>query len=328
MERPVAFAPVSRLLKRRASALMGTRTFGDDPAVAGRMVAAMVRGIQARGVAATLKHFPGHGSVAGDSHHGLPVAGRRPDPAGARARAVPGRHPGRCASRHARPPGGAGGDRWPRCGRDLRLRKSPPYPPPRRTGSVGVAPRDASTWAPWATPTCVTEIVFSDDPCARAWTSCSLSIRSPSRSSPLDRLVEAAEGGRLDLACARRPGGSALRRWLGRAGPAGHSRSSGGRPRALAREIAEQAVTLVRDQAGLVPLRPPSAGAWQIVVIAPRPVDLTPADTSSYVALGLADAVRGSPADRLRRVRPRVEYTDPDSLAIAALRQGARTALP
>ena len=75
---------------------MGTRTFGDDPVAVGRMVAAMVRGIQARGVAATLKHFPGHGSVSGDSHYGLPVT--TVDGATLRARElVPFRagHPGR-----------------------------------------------------------------------------------------------------------------------------------------------------------------------------------------------------------------------------------------
>ena len=70
----VDLAPVCDLLSDPRSPLMGTRTFGDEPALAGRLAAAMVQGIQSAGVAATLKHFPGHGSVAGDSHHGLPVS--------------------------------------------------------------------------------------------------------------------------------------------------------------------------------------------------------------------------------------------------------------
>ena len=60
---------------------------------------------------------------------------------------------------------------------------------------------------------------------------------------------------------------------------------------ALAREVAERSVTLVRDDAGLLPLRL-SADA-RVVVVQPAPRDLTPADTSSYVA---AAARGGDPA--------------------------------
>lgn len=52
---------------------MGTRPFGDDPALVARLVAAMTAGLQEAGIAATLKHFPGHGSAAADSHRALPV---------------------------------------------------------------------------------------------------------------------------------------------------------------------------------------------------------------------------------------------------------------
>jgi beta-N-acetylhexosaminidase len=80
-------------------------------------------------------------------------------------------------------------------------------------------------------------------------------------------------------------------------------------------------VTLVRDRAGLVPLLPPSDGPWRIVVIAPKPVDLTPADTSSYAAMGLADALRSA----LRRqgsagsVIDLESPLDPDADTISAL---------
>ncbi|MCA9980960.1 MAG: hypothetical protein KDD89_09005, partial [Anaerolineales bacterium] len=60
--------------------------------------------------------------------------------------------------------------------------------------------------------------------------------------------------------------------------------------RELAAQISAQAVTLVRDDANLLPLRP--AAGDKIVVLLPQPQDLTPADTSSYVKHTLADAVR------------------------------------
>ena len=58
----------------------------------------------------------------------------------------------------------------------------------------------------------------------------------------------------------------------------------------VADEIAAQSVTLVRDQAKLIPLRLMSG--QRVAVIVPRPVDLTPADTSSYLTPALASAIR------------------------------------
>jgi beta-N-acetylhexosaminidase len=49
--------------------VIGTRSFGADPAVVARHAAAAVNGLQAAGVAACAKHFPGHGSTSIDSHH-------------------------------------------------------------------------------------------------------------------------------------------------------------------------------------------------------------------------------------------------------------------
>ncbi|HWH01837.1 MAG TPA: glycoside hydrolase family 3 N-terminal domain-containing protein, partial [Pilimelia sp.] len=52
---------------------IGSRSFGADPARGGAQVAGAVRGLQGAGVAATLKHFPGHGHTGADSHTDLPV---------------------------------------------------------------------------------------------------------------------------------------------------------------------------------------------------------------------------------------------------------------
>ena len=52
---------------------IGTRSFGADPARVAVHAAAAVTGLQAAGVAACAKHFPGHGATEMDSHLDLPV---------------------------------------------------------------------------------------------------------------------------------------------------------------------------------------------------------------------------------------------------------------
>jgi beta-N-acetylhexosaminidase len=68
----VDFAPVADLALDRANTVIGTRAYGGDPLTVGRFAAAFARGLERGGVAATLKHFPGHGSTAVDSHLALP----------------------------------------------------------------------------------------------------------------------------------------------------------------------------------------------------------------------------------------------------------------
>lgn len=68
----VDFAPVADVLATR-STVIGSRSYGSDPKLAAVQVGGAVRGLQAAGVAATLKHFPGHGHSADDSHQDLPV---------------------------------------------------------------------------------------------------------------------------------------------------------------------------------------------------------------------------------------------------------------
>ena len=68
----VDFAPVADLALAPASTVIGTRAFGDDPRRAGDFAAAFARGLREGGVAAAVKHFPGHGATAADSHDVLP----------------------------------------------------------------------------------------------------------------------------------------------------------------------------------------------------------------------------------------------------------------
>ncbi len=67
------FAPVADVNNNPRNPVINTRSFGEDPARVGAMVAAYVRGLQQGGMLATLKHFPGHGDTETDSHLGLPI---------------------------------------------------------------------------------------------------------------------------------------------------------------------------------------------------------------------------------------------------------------
>lgn len=62
-------APVCDVNVEPRNPVIGTRSFGDDPERVAAFAAAWVRGSEAVGVAATAKHFPGHGATAFDTHH-------------------------------------------------------------------------------------------------------------------------------------------------------------------------------------------------------------------------------------------------------------------
>ncbi|MFF3709841.1 glycoside hydrolase family 3 protein [Streptomyces phaeochromogenes] len=67
------YAPVADVNVNPANPVIGVRSFGADPQAVAGMVAAQVKGYQSAGVAATSKHFPGHGDTETDSHYGFPV---------------------------------------------------------------------------------------------------------------------------------------------------------------------------------------------------------------------------------------------------------------
>jgi beta-N-acetylhexosaminidase len=66
------YAPVADVNNNAANPVINVRSYGEDPVAVGRFVAAFVEGAQNAGVIATAKHFPGHGDTAVDSHRGLP----------------------------------------------------------------------------------------------------------------------------------------------------------------------------------------------------------------------------------------------------------------
>ncbi|MGC5563191.1 glycoside hydrolase family 3 protein [Streptomyces sp. FR-108] len=67
------YAPVADVNVNPANPVIGVRSFGSDPQAVAGLVAAQVKGYQGAGVAATSKHFPGHGDTETDSHYGFPV---------------------------------------------------------------------------------------------------------------------------------------------------------------------------------------------------------------------------------------------------------------
>ncbi|MGW1723040.1 glycoside hydrolase family 3 protein [Streptomyces sp. NPDC002306] len=67
------YSPVADVNVNPANPVIGVRSFGADPEAVAGLVAAEVKGYRSAGVAATAKHFPGHGDTAVDSHFGFPV---------------------------------------------------------------------------------------------------------------------------------------------------------------------------------------------------------------------------------------------------------------
>lgn len=312
----VNYAPVADLATQSANPAVGTRSFGDDPAVVAEHVAATVRGLADVGIAATLKHYPGGGEAVSDPHHGLPaIDGARqrfdqvelvPFRAGivAGARLVMTGHPAL--------PGLTGENDLPATLSQAVLRGLLRD----ELGFGGVAVSDALDMAalpqgPERGLDAVAALAAGQD----------LLLLPPNDDHR--RVIEAnvrhaaARGlltdGRMAEARLRV---ARLRADLSPAegepavvGCADHH--------LLAAELAERSVTLVRDEGGLLPLRPGDGAT--IGAIMPQPADRTPADTSSSVTPMLASALRGHHRDVVELVVPQA----PTASDIAAAREWA-----
>ncbi|MEU9016796.1 glycoside hydrolase family 3 protein [Actinomadura sp. NPDC048394] len=69
------YAPDADVNVNPANPVIGVRSFGSDPSLVSSMVTAQIRGYRSGGVTATAKHFPGHGDTTTDSHTGVPRIG-------------------------------------------------------------------------------------------------------------------------------------------------------------------------------------------------------------------------------------------------------------
>ena len=65
------FFPVADVNSNPNNPIINTRSFGEDPEAVGDLVAAFIRGAKAHGMLTTAKHFPGHGDTGTDSHLGV-----------------------------------------------------------------------------------------------------------------------------------------------------------------------------------------------------------------------------------------------------------------
>ena len=69
----ISFAPVLDVNSESKNPIIGVRSFGDDPNEVAKHGGAFMEGLQAAGVWAVAKHFPGHGTTKKDSHLALPL---------------------------------------------------------------------------------------------------------------------------------------------------------------------------------------------------------------------------------------------------------------
>ncbi len=67
------FAPVLDINNNANNPVINVRSFGEDPETVAAFGVAFMEGLQSQGVLATAKHFPGHGDTDVDSHRGLPI---------------------------------------------------------------------------------------------------------------------------------------------------------------------------------------------------------------------------------------------------------------
>jgi len=286
----VDFAPVCDVNNNPANPVVGTRSFGESPALVSRLSAALVKGLQASGVAATAKHFPGHGDTASDSHHGAPVLPH--DARRVRRVELP---PFRAAieagvrlmmTAHIVFPALNGGTTLPATlSKDILrglLRG--------KLGFDGLIVSDAMDMhAIEQGPGLVVDalaalgagvdLLLLNHDLARVSATYSCAVQA-ARRGLLSRQEIHASGRRI----------LKLKSWLTQYKQPPLSVIGCREHRALAREVAEKSVTLVRDTTRRLPLSlQPNE---RIAVVVPRPEDLTPADTSSLVVPALGSAMR------------------------------------
>jgi beta-N-acetylhexosaminidase len=316
----VVYAPVLDVASSPSNPALGIRSFGDDAVLVARHGAAMVRGLQAAGVAASIKHFPGAGEAVDDPHHGVAtvtasraildsrelVPFRAAVSAGARV----------AMSAHIALPAVSGAE-----GIASTLSRAVMTDLLRGDlGFDGVSITDALDMAGVGLgPDGIPDVVAA----IRAGVDLLLTAADRVARERIEQvLVEGASRGAFDVdelvATERRL--AALRAWLAAAGATPDISVVGGAEhRALARDLASRSITLVRDPGGLLPVQ---AAARRVLAVMPRPTDLTPADTSSTVVPALAAALRRYHAD----VDEVVVEPEPDPAAIAAVRDRAAAA--
>ena len=264
------------------------RSFGDDPEAVGKLAAATVRGLQDEGVAATAKHFPGVGDTAADPHHELPLVPRTNAELAARE-LVPFRAALAAGVRMVM----TGHFALPGQSDDLPTSLSAAVLRDLLRGELqfgGVTVTDALDMRALGQGSAqIVEAIAA----LRAGEDVLLGTADEAALERLhEGLAQARRRGLIDAAddaAAKRRLGD-LRRWVGRYDQPPLDIVGCGEHQAVAAELARRSMTLVRNDARLVPLK--LAADARIAVVQSMPADLTPADTSSTVPPTLASALR------------------------------------
>lgn len=274
----VNYAPVADVVSRPDNPSLGIRSFGEDPKAVAVLTGAFVTGLQRAGVAATVKHFPGKGEAAVDPHDELPVLDLELERL-EQVELVPFRAGIEAGAKlvmvgHYGLPAITGDSRLPAsASRDVLeglIRN--------RLGFDGIIVTDALDMGGFTGAEVDDPLGAGADLLLYGPRQVGSLPMSPPRPSPrLDDLTDWVSGFSLPE--------------LSTVGSSAHFR--------LASELAARSMTLVRDDPGMIPLRlEPGA---RILAIMPQPADLTPADTSSLVAPGLAASIgaQGVPTTEL-----------------------------
>jgi beta-N-acetylhexosaminidase len=287
----VNLAPVCDVNNNPKNSVVGVRSFGEDPELVARLSAAMIRGMQGAGVAATAKHFPGHGDTTSDPNHQAPLI---PHAMG-RLRTVelpPFEAAVRAGVRlvmagHIVLPRVTGGAAIPATLSAAILRGILR----QKLGFEGLIVTDSMRMKSIAQgPGLVMDVLAALNAGA------DLLLMNHDELSRVEEVFAAlVQAGRRGLLSAAEVKSSAtrilgLKEWLRATKQPPLSVVRCAEHMELAREVADASVTLVRVAGGRVPLQLPAAA--KVAVGVPRPEDLTVADTSSHVAPGLAAAVR------------------------------------
>jgi beta-N-acetylhexosaminidase len=262
------YAPVADIASRPYNPSLGIRSFGEDPAAVSRLTAAMVKGLQSSGVAATLKHFPGKGEAQVDPHLELPVLDldldrlNRVEFAPFRAGIEAGAH--FVMIGHYGLPAITGDRRLPTSASSAVMQGVVRD----QLGFEGVIVTDALDMGAF-------EGVSLEEPLSAG---CDLLLYGPAQAGTLP--ITTRSSSRLDSVLA----------WLAGFPQPDPSVIGSSEHAALAAELAARSITLVRDDQHRLPLKVSSDS--KVLAVMPQPTDLTPADTSSMVAPGLGSALR------------------------------------
>ncbi len=285
------YAPNCDLNSNPANPTVGTRSFGQDTEQVSALTAAMTVGLQKAGIAATAKHFPGHGDTATDSHYGLAVVSQTKEhlqkielppfaaalKAGAMLTmmghiALPKLHDG--------------------SGSIPATLSAPVIQKLLREelGFTGVTITDAMDMGAIEQGLGLT--IDSIAAAAAGIDLLLLNVDLEHQQNAYAGLIQATQRGLLSQsdmhASAERI--INLKAKLAQQPQPSLEVINCAEHQALAQEVADKSITLVRDQTNLLPLN--LAYGANVAVIIPQPVNLTPADTSSYITNALPNLLQ------------------------------------